>query len=288
MDAVKTYEVVNKADSSLSFGISKMEEIYLKHKGKPDEPHRHDYFTVLIVQTAKGKHFIDFSEYALADNQIFFISPGQVHQVIEEQASVGFSMVFSHQFLVKNNIPVRFIADLNLFNDFGESPPLMLNEAELAKVNGYAKEIFELNQSDIAFKYEAIGSLLKLILIQCNNICSLPKAPEQSLAGQSSILSQFKTLIDEHHQTWHTTTEYADALNISPDHLNRVVKMQTGKTAKEHIQSRIIVAAKRYLYFSELSTKEIGYTLGFSEPANFSAFFKNCVGTSPSKFRPQG
>ncbi len=58
-----------------------------------------------------------------------------------------------------------------------------------------------------------------------------------------------------------------------------------GKTSKELIQSRISIEAKRMLYFSDLSIKEIGYELGFSEPANFSAFFKNCTGMSPSTFR---
>ncbi|MBL4708824.1 MAG: helix-turn-helix domain-containing protein, partial [Flavobacteriales bacterium] len=54
--------------------------------------------------------------------------------------------------------------------------------------------------------------------------------------------------------------------------------------AKEYIQSRIITEAKRLLYFSKLSNKQIGYELGFGEPANFSAFFKKCTGFSPSNF----
>ncbi len=82
---------------------------------------------------------------------------------------------------------------------------------------------------------------------------------------------------------WHLTTDYATELNVTPDYLNRVIKSLTGKTAKEFIQARIITEAKRLLYFSEMSAKEIGYNLGFSEPANFSAFFKKNTGFSPSK-----
>lgn len=285
MDNVKTYDHVNREDGTLSFGISRMEDIYVKHEGKPDSPHRHDFYTVLIVKKARGSHIIDFKTYPLDPHCVFFIAPGQVHQIIEEVRSIGFSIVFSTEFLIRNNIPVSFIENLNLFRDFGESPPLRLNEQEMQEIYAYAGEIYGLHHSETAFKYEAIGSWLKLILIKCNNVCSLPGNNDQIMDNGHSVLYQFKALINEHYQEWHGTNEYAEKLNISADYLNRLVKTQTGKTAKEHIQSRITVAAKRLLCFTALTNKEIGYELGFSEPANFSAFFKNCTGTSPSVFR---
>lgn len=285
MQLVKTYESPNHTDASIHFGISKMETSFAKRNGEPDQPHRHNYYTVLITKKATGQHFIDFNEYQLGENQIYFISPGQVHQIIEKQPSKGYSIVFSNEFLVRNIIPVCFIEDLNLFNDFGDSPPLQLNNKEMEKVVNYANEIYEIFNSKVSFKDDAIGALLKLILIQCNNICSLPKRHIHSVDGKNSLLSNFKNLINEKHKEWHNTTEYAQELNISPDHLNRVVKSLTGKTAKEHIQSRIIVAAKRMLFFTDLSSKEISFELGFSEPANFSAFFKNNVGISPIHFK---
>jgi len=74
-------------------------------------------------------------------------------------------------------------------------------------------------------------------------------------------------------------------LNISPDHLNRIIKAHSGKTAKELIQNRILIASKRLLYFTNLSTKEIAFELGFSEPSNFSSFFKKLSSFTPSDFR---
>ncbi len=285
METVKTYSQVNKNDKSLSFGISKMEDIYEKRKGKIDAPHRHDYFTVILTTKAKGKHIIDFNSYELSNNQIFFISPGQVHQITENQKSYGYSIVFSTPFLIANNIPVSFIDDLNLFNDFGASDPLVLTDDELFLLSKYAQEILTVYDSDIMFKTEAIGALLKLILIRCNNLCALPKNKHHESESGNVTLRSFKLLVNQNHMTWHATSNYANALNVSSDHLNRVLKSLTGKTTKEHIQSRLIVAAKRLLYFSELSNKEIGYKLGFSEPGNFSAFFKKCTGLAPSKFK---
>ncbi len=286
MDTVKTYHQVNKADGSLHFGISKMESIYEKRKGQPDTPHRHDFYTILVVKNGEGKHIIDFKTYELSKNQVYFISPGQVHQLTEQLPSIGYSIVFSSQFLAMNNILVDFIEDINLFNDFGSTPPLLLGESEMDGIDHYASEMMDYLDSNTPYKYEAIGSLLKLILISCHSLCSLNQLDTQTMESGGSLVRNFKKLVNQKFKEWHHASAYAEALNITPDHLNRVVKSLTGKTAKEHIQSRLTTAAKRMFYFTSLSNKEIAFVLGFSEPANFSAFFKTCTGTSPSKFKP--
>ena len=285
MDTVKTYHQVNRADGSQDFGISKMEDIYKKRDGKPDTPHRHDFYTILIVKNGKGRHTIDFKNYELSSNQIYFIGPGQVHQLTEELPTQGYSIVFSSQFLAMNQILVDFIEDINLFNDFGSTPPLELSKAEMAKIDRYAMDIMEFMNSGHAYNYDAIGALLKLILISCHHLCSLNQLDVQTMESGGSLVRNFKQLVNQNYKEWHHASAYADALNITPDHLNRVVKSLTGKTAKEHIQSRLTTAAKRMLYFTTLSNKEIAFELGFSEPANFSAFFKTCTGLAPSKFK---
>ncbi len=285
MHDIKTYSQVHQADESISFRISRMEDIWDARKGIKDEPHRHEYYTVLLVKHANGKHIIDFFEYPLAPFQLFFISPGQVHQVIEFEKSFGYAVLFSSEFLIENNIPFYFIDDLALFNDYGHSPPLMLNEKEFFLLSQFAEEIVKANDSDLKFKDQAISAYLKLLLINSNNLCSLSIDNTQKQEAGNNILKNFKQLVNERYMEWHQTSDYAGELSVTPDYLNRVVKSLVGKTAKEIIQSRIIVAAKRHLYFSGLSTKEIGYKLGFSEPAHFSAFFKKTTGVSPSNFK---
>lgn len=73
-----------------------MAEIYAKHGGKTDEPHRHAFYTMLVIEKAKGEHNIDFKTYPLKGHEVFFISPGQVHQVIEKEAS-NFSAFYKKQ-----------------------------------------------------------------------------------------------------------------------------------------------------------------------------------------------
>jgi AraC-like DNA-binding protein len=285
MTSIKTYKLTDKTEKQIIFDITKMEDIYDKTRGEIDTPHRHDFYIILLVSKAKGTHIIDFNEFLLEDCQAFFLSPGQVHQIKEEQKSYGWVITFSRQFLAKNNIDHRFIEDINLFQDYGYTPPLSLNEIQLKKLNTYSSQIFEAYHTDSKFKIEAVGALLKLLLIYSNTICNVDKKNPQQLHSGSIILKEYKNLVEEHFSNWHKVQQYAEVLYVTPDHLNRTVKSLIGKTAKEYLQSRIIVAAKRLLSFSDKTTKEIGYDLGFSEPANFSNFFKKCTGFPPSQFR---
>ena len=287
MTVIKTYQQIDQTDRELSFGISRMEDIYASRKGRPDTPHRHNYYTVVLVKKASGLHKIDFHQYELNNSQIYFVSPGQVHQIIEDERSEGFAILFSQRFLLENNIPQRFLDNLKLFQLFGESPPMDLDDEELQKLNSYAEEMLKLHQSSDNYKTEALGALLQLLLIRCNNLCSLPDRDTQSLEAGNVLLKRFKDLLETNYKKWHGAAEYASQLHITPDHLSKVLRSLTGRSTKEHIQGRITTAAKRMLYFSDLSTKEIGYELGFSEPANFSAFFKKCTGESPSAFRSE-
>ena len=285
MNAVKTYQKVNANKQEVSFGISKMEDTYIKRNGKVDEPHRHDFYTVLIVNKAKGLHKIDFNSYDLDERQIYFVAPGQVHQVIENEKSQGFAMTFSNEFLVQNSIPLSFIASLNLFHNYGQSPPLLPKEEQFNVIENFANHIFSLFHSDATMKNLSVGAYLKLILIECNNICAINPIESDVDTSGDNLVRTFKAEVDQHYQQEHSTNFYASQLYISPDHLNRTIKSKIGKTAKEYIQSRIITEAKRLLYFTALSNKEIGYELGFNEPANFSAFFKKHAQLSPSNFK---
>jgi AraC-like DNA-binding protein len=285
MNTVKTYQKVNSEIDSISFGISKMEDIYTKRNGKVDEPHRHNYYTVLIINKAKGQHKIDFNTYELLNKQIFFVAPGQVHQVIEKEKSFGFSMVFSNQFLIENSIPLSFINSLNLFQNYGQSPPLAPSDKQFDNIEQFSNQIFKLFNSEAHMKLLSIGSFLKLLLIECNNICAINPIESDIDSSGDNLIRNFKKEVENNYKTEHSTTFYANQLHITPDHLNRTFKAKIGKTAKDYIQARIITEAKRLLYFTDFSNKEIAYELGFNEPANFSAFFKKHTQVSPLNFK---
>lgn len=286
MDTIKRYAQVHPEKATQSFDLKRMEAVYESMQGKSDTPHRHDYYTILLIRQAEGTHFIDFHTFTLAPLQVYFISPGQVHQIQEHEKSYGCVLTFSEQFMIENGIESFFIDDLHLFQDFGYTPPLPLDPSEYDTLHTLTEQMETFLHSPLKMKYQAIGALLKLFLIHCNNACSLATEENpQRLQTSYALIRQFKRLLNQHYQSWHKVSEYAQALHITPDYLNTSIKSLTGKSAKEHIQSRLITAAKRLLHYSTLPTKSIAYQLGFTEPANFSQFFKKCTGLSPTKFK---
>ena len=160
MERVKIYQEVYSEEGDVSFGIFKMEDIYLEENGEPDEPHRHNYYTVLIVKQAKGVHKIDFNTYEFANKQVFFVAPGQVHQVITTEKPIGFAMTFTNQFLVENSIPLSFIESLNLFQNYDQSPPITPSKHQFETIEHYAHQIFELNISDSNMRCISISAFL--------------------------------------------------------------------------------------------------------------------------------
>ncbi len=285
MEAVKIYQNVYSESGDMSFGIFRMEDIYIEQNGQPDEPHRHNYYTVLIVEQAKGVHKVDFNTYKFSNKQIFFVAPGQVHQVVATEKPIGFAMTFSSQFLVENSIPLSFIESLILFQNYGHNPPLLPNNEQFETINQFANQIFKLYGTNKNMSCLSIGAFLKLLLIECNNMNSINPIEMDVDTTGDNLIRAFKKAVEKDYKKEHSTTYYADLLYITPDHLNRTFKAKTGSTAKDYIQSRIITEAKRLLYFTDLSNKEIAYELGFDEPANFSAFFKKHTQLSPSNFK---
>lgn len=91
--------------------------------------------------------------------------------------------------------------------------------------------------------------------------------------------------MSEHFLTLRKVSDYADLLNVTADHLNRIIKSQSSKTAHELIDDMILIEAKAYLKHTALSVAEIAYKLGFSDPSHFNKFFKKLANCTPLQYR---
>ena len=99
------------------------------------------------------------------------------------------------------------------------------------------------------------------------------------------LVKRFMMLLRENIVHKKMVANYAGELCVTPGYLNRVVKKVSGFPASYHIQQYIILEAKRQAIHLGSTMKEIAYTLGFTDPAHFSKFFKNGNGASFSQFK---
>jgi len=108
-----------------------------------------------------------------------------------------------------------------------------------------------------------------------------------SSSSETNLFRRFEALLEQHHLERWTVADYANALAITPTHLNRVTRAATGDTASHLILNRLIREARRNLVYTNLPVSTIAYALGFEDPAYFSRVYAAATGLSPRAFRAQ-
>lgn len=273
-------------DVPMPFVIKTMEEIDKQLGGIADNPHRHNYYTVIWPINATGKHVVDFKEYPILPNHLFFVSPGQVHQIISDPKPTGYVILFTSEFLETNSIRKDFISNLKLFKNSDETPPLPLTDKMINTLSPFADNMLKAFHTKADMSFDVIGAYLKLFLIECNGQCSLfPDLHTQTIEVGKTLVNNFKSLVEKNYSKWHQVKYYADALNVTPNYLNEVIRSTIKVSAKDYIQDRLILEAKRMVVFTGRSGKEIGFELGFEDPSHFSKFFKTNVGQPLQGFK---
>ncbi|WP_028134686.1 helix-turn-helix domain-containing protein [Bradyrhizobium japonicum] len=106
-------------------------------------------------------------------------------------------------------------------------------------------------------------------------------------AVESGLFRRFEALLEQHHLERWSVADYAEALAVTPTHLNRITRAATGDTASHLILNRLIREARRNLVYTNLPVSTIAYTLGFEDPAYFSRVYAAATGVSPRAFRAQ-
>jgi len=283
---IRTYTFAESSGNPGGFALKDLADIYTEEFRESERPHRHEYYAIIFIEEGQGIHYVDFNEYKVEDRSIFFVMPGQMHQLLFFRPPKGRIILFMEDFLVTNAISDKMIKDIYLFNEYGISPPMSVREEEMPIYQNLLEQMSYFTKSLEKFTTEAFGSLVRLFLIQCNNNCSLSHGDNTQLVESGNhLLRPFRQLLDRRFAIDHMVSDYASALSVTPDYLNKTLKNLTGVSAKDHIQNKLIIEAKRALIFTTLSNKELAYTLGFEESAHFNNFFKKMTGLTPMEFR---
>ncbi|QHT67222.1 helix-turn-helix domain-containing protein [Rhodocytophaga rosea] len=261
-----------------SFSIRDIETL-LAGKDMVQALHRHDFFLVIALNKGLGSHEIDFTSYAICDQSVFFLRPGQVHKLTLEAASTGYIMQFRGNFYH----PHEKASD-QLMRKAGNQNFYQFDACKFQNILSILKYIFE-EYTDKQEKYqEVIQANLDILFIE------LIRHSSKSASGNTSLymqqrLEKFLELIETHMASHKQVSHYARMMNLSTYQLNAITKTSLGKTSSQLIDDSLILEAKRYLLATSNQVNQIAYDLGYEDISYFSRFFKKHTGYSPETFR---
>lgn len=271
------------------FAIYEMHDYLQKHGEKASKAHIHSYYQILWFKKGKGKHFVDFKEYEILDNTLFFIAKNQVHYFDQNNYN-GILMHFNEPLLIQNNNEVEFFLKFNLFNNPYQKPSCLLDYNTKIILDEYLNLITnELSGKNEFGQEEILRTYLKAVLIQVQRRKNEFEQDENQtpfLADEKRFqLMKFVNLVEENYKKGLNISAYAKLLFISSRTLSDLTHQLVGKTPSQIIQERIIVEAQRMLLHSNLNINQIGYDLGFEDPSYFVKYFKKYIKISPTEFR---
>lgn len=288
MDNGIAHKKVRTAHLEEMFQFKQMEAIEQRNPSRKELPHRHDYFVIIFVETASGSHHIDFKKYPLTPNTLYFVSPEQVHYMDLEASPKGKVLLFTVDFLQQFSISPEVLFDMEVFFNCDEAPPVPVPSEQIARIQLLFDQMQQEYEEKAMNWLPAIGASLKMLLLFTQRIKASFSTNNKKLnSRKSEIIRQFKKDLERQYKKLHKVNDYASLQNLSSIYLNEVIKGETGISAKDYIQNRIVLEAKRLAQYSDFSMKEIAFQIGFEDPAHFSKVFKKCQGVTFSAFKAQ-
>lgn len=247
------------------------------------KPHRDQHYLLMLATNGCFKFNLDFQEITIVAPTLLLIFPGQVHHTIEMLEPRGWAIAFDPSLIDQN---------LQLIMERGFKSPIALDsQADLYPQLSTLTSLMAGLQSKGSSKHEiqAMHSLLDALLELIAGQLTLPFTSGASgRINRAAIIEQaFFQLLKQHYRDWKQPAKYAAELHISVAHLYDTINGITGTTTSELIQQYSILEAKRLLYITDLSVKEIGYETGYDEPVYFGKLFKKVTGLTPLQFRQQ-
>lgn len=250
------------------------------------------FYTVFLKEIKCGDLRYGCNYYDYEEGTLVFLAPGQVIGIgnnDEFYQPQGYALIF-HPDFIRGTALARHMNDYTFFS-YKVHEALHLSERERQIVlDCFAKIEFELNHAIDKHSKTLIASNIELFLNYCVRFYDRQFVTRDDM--HKGILERFETLLNDYFQSDKPQTVglpsvayAAGQLNLSANYFGDLIKKETGKSAQEYIQSKLMDVAKEQIFDTSRSVSEIAYGLGFKYPQHFTRLFKQRVGYSPNEFR---
>ncbi|MBB6271297.1 AraC-like DNA-binding protein [Pedobacter cryoconitis] len=273
------------------FNIFEIEKLFDKKTGTRFMPYsRRAYYKISLI---RGKNRAEYADKVIEieESALLFATPKiPYHWLPHDDNQTGLFCIFTADFLSKNKVGI-VLDDLPIFQP-GALPVFQLTKEETEELEYIFRKMNKEMGADYIYKYDLLRNLVLEVIHYGQKLQPMP-AIDAVKNASDRIFSLFIELLErqfpiespQQKLTLRSATDYANRLSIHVNHLNKVLKNNTGRTTTHVISQRIVQEAKILLKQTDWNISEISYTLGFDELAHFSNFFKKQTSFTPVAFR---
>jgi len=250
------------------------------------------FYTIFLKEVKCGDLVYGRHTYDYQEGTLVFLAPGQVVGVNsngETYQPKGYALVF-HPDLIHGTSLGKHIQDYTFFG-YQSNEALHLSERERKIVlECFSKIEYELEHAIDKHSKRLIVSNVELFLNYCIRFYDRQFITRDSI--HKGIVERFENLLNEYYQSdkpqlvgLPSVAYCAGELNLSASYFGDLIKKETGKTAQEYIQTKVVDMAKEMIFDQSKSINQIAYELGFKYPQHFTRLFKQKVGNTPNGYR---
>ncbi|GAA4239396.1 helix-turn-helix transcriptional regulator [Postechiella marina] len=256
-----------------------------KNKNFFYKPHSHDFFLCVLFTKGTGSHEIDFSTYPVNAGSVFFLKPGQTHYWSFNSPPEGY-IFFHTQDFYELHFSKSKLEQFPFYFSHKNTPALNLDSKTLKTLELNFKDINTEYYNKLPYKKQKIASLINTTYIDLSRLYSLQTSTKSTTSSTYiKTLRKLESTIESYFKTEKSAAFYANALHITPKHLNRITKTTLNKTTTNLITDRVILEAKRLITHSNNTLQNISLILGYQDYAYFSRVFKQKTRLTPLEFK---
>ncbi|MRX37850.1 helix-turn-helix domain-containing protein [Flavobacterium sp. LC2016-23] len=276
------FTLINPQNGNLAFKLLSFDD-----NSHFDHLQRNNYFSLIWITKGNGKVKADFAEHHFEEDSLLAFSPYQPFMICTKEDIQGIAIHFHPDFYCIHMHQKEVSCNGVLFNNVYQPPFTRITDQAKITFQMVIDQMKTEIQNEELAQYELLISYLKIFLITASRLKreQLEELKTTPDSKEPFILQNLKDAIEDHFKTKHSAVHYAEMLNISPKALARLSKNYFNKTLTDLIAERIIIEAKRELYMTNKTVKEIAYQLGYDDEHYFSRFFKTNADVSPQLFR---
>lgn len=265
------------------FHVYTLEETYPSTR-KVMPPYTFRFYCIVLLEDNSQDATLEINTKRLNElnSTISFQSPGHVSSWVRGEAQRGFILYFQPEFLSHHSLPL--LENFPFFRPT-QNNILPVTQEEKATLRDHFVRLECTFKSNHLYRVQILQALLLVLLYDCKGLYESYHLKQQDSFGTPTLATRFLMLLEQHYLTRQTVQSYADLLHVTPNHLSQAISHTLGKRAHDLIVERVLLEAKKLLYYSDLSVGEIAEYLGFEEPTHFTRFFKHKLALTPLEYR---